>query len=98
LVCENFADKNYPAVSAASIIAKVDRDRKIEELKKEFNFDFGVGYSHDAKTIEFLEKLARENNGKMPKNIRTTWDTVERITEKYKQKNVLNFFKKIVKK
>lgn len=97
LICKNFADKNYPIVSAASIIAKVDRDKKIEELKKNFNFDFGVGYSHDKKTIIFLEKLARENNGKMPKHIRTTWDTVEKITKKYKQRNIFSFFKRIIK-
>ncbi|MDZ7262738.1 MAG: ribonuclease HII, partial [candidate division KSB1 bacterium] len=46
---------NHPVVSAASIIAKVDRDRKIEELKKKFSYDFGVGYSHDKNTIAFLE-------------------------------------------
>lgn len=98
LVCENYADKNYPIVSAASIVAKVDRDKKIEELKKEFNYDFGVGYSHDTKTIAFLEKIAKENNGKMPRHIRTTWDTTEQIIKKYKQRNVLGFLDKIVKK
>ncbi len=98
LVCENYADKNYPVVSAASIVAKVDRDKKIEDLKKEFKYDFGVGYSHDAKTIAFLEKLAKENNGKMPRHIRTTWDTVVQITKKYRQGNVLGFLDKLVKK
>ncbi|MBU5689026.1 MAG: ribonuclease HII [Candidatus Aenigmarchaeota archaeon] len=93
-VFENYADKNYPVVSAASIIAKVERDKKIEQLKKEFGFDFGVGYSHDAKTIEFLEKLAKENKGKMPKNIRTTWDTVQEIVKKYEQKGLSKFFDK----
>ncbi|MEM5877637.1 MAG: ribonuclease HII [Candidatus Aenigmatarchaeota archaeon] len=93
-VFENYADKNYPVVSAASIIAKVERDNKIEKLKKEFNYDFGVGYSHDQKTIEFLEKLAKENNGKMPKNIRTTWETVQEIVNKYEQKGLDKFFKK----
>ncbi|MBU5689852.1 MAG: ribonuclease HII [Candidatus Aenigmatarchaeota archaeon] len=93
-VFENYADKNYPVVSAASIIAKVERDSKIEKLKKEFNYDFGVGYSHDQKTIEFLEKLAKENNGKMPKNIRTTWETVQEIVKKYEQKGLDKFFKK----
>jgi len=98
LVCENYADKNYPVVSAASIVAKVDRDKKIEELKKEFNYDFGVGYSHDVKTIAFLEKMAKENNGKMPRHVRTTWDTVVQITKKYRQRNVLGFLDRFVKK
>ena len=98
LICENFADKNYPVVSAASIVAKVDRDKKIEELKKELNYDFGVGYSHDAKTIAFLEKYAQDHNGKMPKNVRTTWDTVVQITKKYKQGGLKSFLGKIIKK
>jgi len=94
-VFENYADKNYPVVSAASIVAKVERDKKIEQLKKEFNYDFGVGYSHDQRTITFLEKLAKENKGKMPKNIRTTWDTVQEIMKKYEQKGLAAFINKI---
>lgn len=97
LICENYADKNYPLVSAASIIAKVERDKKIEKLKKEFNYDFGVGYSHDERTIKFLEKLAQENNGKMPRHIRTTWSTVKEITKKYEQRGLAGFIKKLVK-
>lgn len=91
LICENFADKNYPVVSAASIIAKVERDERIEKIKENVKFDFGVGYAHDSRTIEFLEKLADE--GKMPSYVRHTWNTVERIVKKRKQRHVLNFFK-----
>jgi len=98
LICENFADKKYPVVSAASIIAKVERDRLIEELKKKVCYDFGVGYSHDKRCIEFLKKLAKENKGKMPSYVRTTWDTVKQIIEEYKQPKILSFLKKIVKK
>jgi len=98
LVCENYADKNYPVVSAASILAKVNRDIAIEELKKKVGFDFGVGYSHDKRTIEFLHKLAKENNGKLPNYVRHSWDTAEQITKQYKQMRVLSFFKKIIKK
>ena len=97
-VCENYADKNHPVVSAASILAKVNRDKAIEELKKKVGFDFGVGYPHDQRTIEFLHKLARENNGKLPNYVRHTWDTAEQITKQYKQLRILSFFKKLVKK
>lgn len=97
LICENYADKNYPLVSAASIIAKVERDKKIEQLKKDFKYDFGVGYTHDKRTIAFLEKLAKENNGKMPKNIRTSWETTQEIIKKYQQKGLSGFIKKLVK-
>jgi len=98
LVCENYADETYPVVSAASIIAKVNRDKDIEEIKKRVGFDFGVGYSHDPQTIEFLNKVAKENKGKFPSYVRHTWDTVVRIKNEYSQLRVLNFFKKLIKK
>lgn len=98
LVCENFADQNHPVVSASSIIAKVNRDEKIEELKKKVNYDFGVGYPHDSNSIKFLEMLAVENNGKMPAYVRQTWDTVERIVNEHKQTRILSFFKRLIKK
>lgn len=98
LVCENFADKNYPVVSAASILAKVERDRRIEELKRKVGFDFGVGYSHDDKTIKFLEKLAKMTRGKMTSYVRKTWDTTIQITSHIKQRRILDFLKKFVKK
>ena len=98
LVCENYADETYPVVSAASIIAKVNRDKDIEELKKKVGFDFGVGYSHDSKTIEFLNKIAKENKGKFPSYVRHTWATVDRIKQEHSQLRVLSFFKKLIKK
>lgn len=98
LICENFADKKYPVVSAASILAKVDRDERIEELKMRVSYDFGVGYSHDFRTINFLNKLAEEGNGKLPNYVRHTWSTAEQITKKYKQMRILKFFKKIIGK
>jgi len=98
LVCENFADHNYPIVSAASIVAKVNRDESIEELKKKVGHDFGVGYSHDSRTIEFLNNLAEKNGGKMPVYVRHTWDTVEQIKNRYSQLSIINFFKKFIGK
>jgi ribonuclease HII len=98
LVCENYADINYPVVSAASIIAKVDRDANIEELKNKVGHDFGVGYSHDIRTIEFLNKLAERDGGRLPIFVRHTWDTAERIITEHKQLRILNFLKKLVKK
>ena len=98
LVCENFADQNYPVVSAASILAKVDRDAQIEELKQKVGYDFGVGYTHDPRTIEFLKKLAEENRGNFPSYVRHTWDTAERITIEHKQLKILNFLRNLVKK
>ncbi len=98
LICENFADKNYPVVSAASIVAKVDRDKKIKELEKEFGQPIGVGYSHDKNTIAFLENYAKEHNGRLPKHTRITWDTSQQIISRYKQKGLMGFLKNAIKK
>ena len=46
IISEHHADRNYPAVSAASIIAKVHRDEMIEQLHAEYG-DFGSGYITD---------------------------------------------------
>ena len=75
IIAKNNADKTYPIVSAASIIAKVERDRLVDEIKKRVNFDFGVGYTHDARCIKFLETILTEYERPTP-FIRWKWDTV----------------------
>jgi ribonuclease HII len=79
------ADAIYPTVSAASIVAKVRRDELIEELKKEWEADFGSGYPSDPKTKEFLLKWGEEHNGEFPGIVRQSWQTVENIREKLKK-------------
>lgn len=94
LVVENYLDESIPVVSAASIIAKVNRDEAIKEIKKKEGFDFGVGYSHDPATIEFIEKLIKERNGKLPPYVRKSWITTELLVEKSWQRKIKDFFKK----
>src|SRR5207247_2975950 len=53
IVSEHKADINYPVVSAASIMAKVHRDNRIEEIKKEYG-EIGSGYAHNDMTLEFF--------------------------------------------
>jgi len=80
LICEHKADFNYPICSAASIIAKVERDAVIEEIKKELCCNFGSGYSSDDRTIKFLkENMHREE---VHKYIRKEWATVERLKQR----------------
>ena len=76
-VCEHKADVNHMAVSAASIIAKVERDSKIEKLKKEIRADFGSGYPSDPVTIEFIKK--HYNDHKDKKIFREHWMTLKNI-------------------
>lgn len=67
------ADRDYPVVSAASIIAKVERDREIERLKRRFG-DFGSGYPSDPATrTYFIERMRRGEP--LPPYVRASWKT-----------------------
>lgn len=89
LTVENYADSTYKVCSAASVIAKVMRDKAVEELKKQVGYDFGVGYSHDARSIEFVNKCLKE--GKNLDIIRHSWVTVIDLKKKKEQKTLGNY-------
>jgi ribonuclease HII len=74
---ESHADDIYPVVSAASILAKVRRDRFVAELREEHG-DFGSGYSSDRKTVSFLESWF-EDRDDCPPFMRCSWATIKRI-------------------
>ena len=69
--------ERFAPVAAASILAKVTRDRIIEELKKEYG-DFGSGYPSDPKTKKFLE----ENFESKKELFRTSWASYKKISQK----------------
>jgi ribonuclease HII len=71
LTSKHKADKIYPAVSAASIIAKVTRDSEIAALASQHG-DFGSGYLTDPKTMTFLRQLLK-TNGEYPDFVRKSW-------------------------
>lgn len=83
LVVENFADRKYVVVSAASIVAKVRRDQRIAELRERYG-NFGSGYPADPRTIAFLERWVREHRG-LPEFARKSWETARRIEDKVKE-------------
>ena len=69
------ADRRFPVVSAASIIAKVNRDRAIEKIRKNFD-DVGSGYPSDPKTMRFIRDFIA-SNGMPPKFVRKSWKPVK---------------------
>jgi len=71
IVSEHKADRKYPIVSAASIIAKVERDKEIAELANKYG-DFGCGYPTDPKTISFLQQCLKKF-GEYPEFVRKSW-------------------------
>ena len=77
LIVEHKADVNYPSVSAASIVAKVRRDRRIDELKEKYG-ETGSGYPSDTNTIQFLREWVGEHES-LPTFARKSWKTAQRI-------------------
>ena len=74
IISSHHADRKYPVVSAASIIAKVSRDREIEKLRK--NHDLGSGYPSDSKTMGFIKNWISQNGG-VPVFVRKSWKPVK---------------------
>jgi ribonuclease HII len=74
IISSHHADRKYPVVSAASIIAKVSRDREIEKLRK--NHNLGSGYPSDPKTMKFIKEWISQN-GNVPIFVRKSWKPVK---------------------
>ncbi len=79
VIAEHKADVRYPVVSAASIIAKVTRDREIKKLERELKLHIGSGYPSDYKTIEIIMKNLK--TGALKEHIREKWSTMDRIKQ-----------------
>ena len=73
------ADSRFVVVSAASIIAKVTRDRAISKLRK--NYDLGSGYPSDSKTIDFVTSYYKTNQI-LPVFVRKSWKPTQVILNK----------------
>ncbi|UCE09072.1 MAG: ribonuclease HII [Candidatus Thorarchaeota archaeon] len=88
-ISEHKADAKYPIVSAASIVAKVERDRRIRELHGEYG-DFGSGYPNDPKSIDFVRGLMLEGQ-EMPDIVRRSWESVKRIRSELGQTDLSRY-------
>ncbi len=75
IVSEHKADDHYIEVSAASVLAKVERDRIIESIRIEYG-EIGSGYPSDEITMEYLKKASRA--GDLPAFVRRSWTSAKR--------------------
>ncbi len=89
IIAEFKADMNYPIVSAASILAKTERDRILKEIEKKIGVNLGVGYPHDEKMRENIKPLIR--NPEIKKYLRHTWSTYNDLLNEKEQKNLGEF-------
>ncbi|MDP3966300.1 MAG: ribonuclease HII [archaeon] len=86
LIIEHKADVNYLAVSAASILAKSERERRVRKLKEKYGDEIGSGYCTDPLTIKFTEKFALKfgNEGLF----RRSWSTWKDASLKLSQREL----------
>jgi ribonuclease HII len=89
LIVEHKADFNHLIVGAASIIAKVTREKELEKIKKKLKIDFGSGYPSDPKTKEFVEK--HHSDKEYSQLFRKTWETYKKIHNSTAQRGLGEF-------
>ena len=78
VVSRHHADRDLPIVSAASIVAKVCRDRSLARLRTDLGVECGSGYPSDVKTQAFVSRHLLVQNERVPW-LRHSWRTVERL-------------------
>lgn len=90
LLCENKADLNYPIVAAASILAKVTRDREMLRVSKLAGVDVGSGYMTDPKTHAWLQENYDGDFG----FIRRSWASIKNLQDAKAQTSLGQFKEK----
>ena len=86
LIVEHKADVNYPICSAASILAKVERENQMEKIKQKYG-DTGPGYPANKTTQDFV----KNNWDKYPDIFRKTWSTYKKVARPEGQKSIKDF-------
>lgn len=86
IVCEHKADVNHVSVSAASILAKSEREREMAVLKEKYGKEIGSGYSSDPYTQKFVENHATKL--KDSGIFRKSWDTWKNAVGKGEQRKL----------
>ena len=87
LICKHKAESLFKLVAAASILAKVTRDKEIAELQKNIPEKIGSGYPADPIT----QKFVKENHEKYQNIIRKSWAPYKKILKNKYQKSLEEF-------
>jgi len=82
------ADERFIVVAAASILAKVVRDRSIATLQKKH--DVGSGYPSDNQTVRFV-KHCISNEQSIPSFVRKSWSSVRSFMDAAAQTSLTEF-------
>ncbi|MEC8340715.1 MAG: ribonuclease HII [Candidatus Thermoplasmatota archaeon] len=77
MISEHKADQHHPVVAMASILAKEERDRRINAMSDRVGFEVGSGYPSDPATKSALHRLVLQEG--IDAQVRWGWATVERF-------------------
>ena len=87
IISAHKADALFPVVSAASILAKVVRDREIDSIKAAIGKDFGSGYPSDPATVAFL----KQHYSEFPEIFRHSWASYRKIAQDKRQTRLTGY-------
>lgn len=87
---EHGADDSEAIVGAASVIAKVTRDRRMEQIGEGYDRPVGSGYPSDQTTRAFLREYVRDT-GQLPDCARRSWATAQDVLEAAQQAGLDEF-------
>ena len=88
LIVEHKADQNYPVVGAASILAKVERDKEMKDLSEKLHMELGSGYPSDPRAIKAVKMMIHTP---LEKYVRRTWYTFSRVKGEKEQRRLEDF-------
>jgi ribonuclease HII len=86
---EHRADETHAHAAAASVVAKVERDARIETLADTYG-EVGSGYPSDERTRRFLADHVREH-GSLPDCARASWSTCADVLDAAAQSSLDDF-------
>lgn len=89
VIAEHGADDEHPIVGAASVIAKVERDRRVADLSESYG-EIGSGYPSDRTTRTFLVEYVRQH-GELPACARSSWQTADDVLAAAEQSALSEF-------
>lgn len=79
VIAENGADRNHAVCAAASILAKVERDRRLAAIQESCGEALGSGYPSDPATQRWLAERWSKHRS-FPPFVRHKWESVRRYT------------------
>lgn len=90
VTAEHGADDTHRLAAAASIIAKVERDRRMQWVGEQYDRPVGSGYPSDPTTRAFLAEYV-EAHGELPDCARRSWSTCDDLLAAAEQSALAEF-------